>query len=411
LVSAPRAAAPDKLIVVLGTGIVVMLADTDAGSVITAAQSGAQWGYRLLLLQIILIPVLYLVQELTIRLGLVTGCGHGELILKRFGRGWAWLSVSTLVVACVGALVSELSGLAGVGLLFGVPAWMTMTGVVGGLIAIVWTASYRSVEVVALAFGAFELAFLWIAWRAYPDGGAIVAGLTHAPLGDPAYLYLATANIGAVIMPWMVFYQQSAVVEKRLDPRWLKTARWETACGAVLTQLVMIGVLIATAATIGRANPYAPLDTVQQISQTLTPFLGPQLGRAVFAMGMSGAALVATIVVSLTAAWGVGEVAGYRRSLADHPREAPWFYGLFSACLVLGGVLVASGTNLVALSIGIQVLNAALLPIVLGFLFALASRALPEPYRLKSGYAALVGGIMLLTAGFGVYAAVAGIFG
>ena len=405
------APARDKLMVVLGTGIVVMLADTDAGSVITAAQSGAQWGYRLLLLQIILIPVLYLVQELTVRLGVVTGCGHGELILKRFGRGWAWLSVGTLVLACLGALVTELSGLAGIGLLFGVPARMTMTAVVGGIVVIVWTASYRSVEAVALAFGAFELAFLWIAWRAHPDGGAIVVGLTHAPLADPAYLYLATANIGAVIMPWMVFYQQSAVVEKRLDPHWLKTARWETAAGAVLTQLVMIGVLIATAATIGLSNPHAPLDTVQQISETLTPFLGPQIGRAVFALGMSGAALVATIVVSLTAAWGVGEVAGYRRSLADHPREAPWFYGLFSACLALGGVLVASGTNLVALSVGIQVLNAALLPIVLGFLFALAVGALPEPYRLKGAYAGLVGGVMLLTAGFGLYAAVAGILG
>ena len=409
--TAPRAPAPGKLLVVLGTGIVVMLADTDAGSIITAAQSGAQWGYRLLLLQLLLIPVLYLVQELTLRLGLVTGCGHGELILKRFGRGWAWLSVSTLVVACIGALVSELSGLAGVGLLFGVPAWVTMMAVVGGLITIVWTASYRSVERTAIVFGAFELAFLWIAWRAGPDGREMLSGLVHAPLGDPAYLYLVTANIGAVIMPWMVFYQQSAVVEKRLDPGWLKVARWETAAGAALTQLVMIGVLVATAATIGRANPHAPLDTVQQISETLIPFLGPQLGRAVFALSLSGAALVATIVVSLTAAWGVGEVAGYRRSLADHPREAPWFYGLFTACLVFGGVLVASGANLVALSVGVQVLNAALLPIVLGFLFALAARALPEPYRLKGRRAVLVGVTMALTAGLGVYAAVAGIFG
>jgi Mn2+/Fe2+ NRAMP family transporter len=395
----------------LGTGIVVMLADTDAGSVITAAQSGAQWGYRLLLLQVVLIPVLFLVQELTVRLGLVTGCGHGELILQRFGRVWAWISVATLAVACVGALVTELSGLAGAGLLFGVPAWMTMVAVIGGLIVIVWTASYRSVERTAIAFGAFELVFLGIAWRAHPDGAALLQGMTNIPYSDSSYLYLVTANIGAVIMPWMVFYQQSAVVEKRLDPTWLRSVRWETAAGAVLTQLVMIGVLIATAATIGRVNPNAPLNTVQQISETLTPFLGPNLGRIVFALGMAGAALVATIVVSLTAAWGVGEVAGYRRSLADHPREAPWFYGLFTACLVLGGVLVASGTNLVALSVGVQVLNACLLPIVLGFLFALAWRALPDRYRLKGGYAVLVAAVMAVTAAFGLYAAYAGIFG
>lgn len=400
-----------RVLAILGTGIVVMLADTDAGSVITAAQSGAQWGYRLLLLQVILMPILYLVQELTVRLGLVTGCGHGELILRRFGRGWAWFSVATLAVACVGALVSELSGLAGVGLLFGIPRWVTMVAVIGGLVTIVWTASYRSVEWTAIAFGSFELAFVWIAWQAHPDGAALLHGLTQAPLGDPAYLYLVTANIGAVIMPWMVFYQQSAVVEKRLRPEHLTAARWEIAGGAVLTQIVMIGVLVATAATIGRTNPDTPLETVQQISDTLTPFLGQQLGRVVFACGMTGAALVATIVVSLTGAWGVGEVAGYRRSLADHPLEAPWFYGIFSACLIFAGVLVSSGANLVALSVGVQVLNALLLPIVLGFLFMLARSALPDPYRLGGAYAALVGGAIFATAAFGVYSAIAGIFG
>ena len=96
-----------RVLAVAGPGLVVMLADTDAGSVITAAQSGAQWGYKLLLLQVILIPILFIVQELTVRLGVVTGRGHGELIRERFGRGWAWLSVSTLALACLGALVTS----------------------------------------------------------------------------------------------------------------------------------------------------------------------------------------------------------------------------------------------------------------------------------------------------------------
>src|SRR5512136_2503756 len=115
-----------RFLAVTGPGLVVMLADTDAGSVITAAQSGAQWGYRLLLLQVVLIPILFVVQELTVRLGVVTGKGHGELIRDQYGRVWAWVSVGTLAFACIGALLSELSGLAGVGLLFGVPIWLTM---------------------------------------------------------------------------------------------------------------------------------------------------------------------------------------------------------------------------------------------------------------------------------------------
>ena len=398
------------ILMALGPGLIVMLADTEAGSIITAAQSGAQWGYKLLLLQFILIPILYIVQELTVRLGLVTGKGHGELILQHFGKGWAWLSVSTLAVACVGALVTELSGMAGVGAMFGIPAWQTILLTVSFITVIVWTGSYRSIEVVAMALGAFELVFIWIAFRAQPDAAQLADGITNIPMHDSSYLYLATANIGAVIMPWMVFYQQSAVVEKKLTCLNLKIARWETAIGAVITQIVMASVLIAVAATIGKANAHISLDTVQQISQSLTPFLGENWGRIAFALGMSGAALVATIVVALTAAWGVGEITGFRRSLADHPKEAPWFYGVFTACLVLSGALVVSGINLVKLSVAVEVLNALLLPIVLGFLFALALKTLPDEHRLKGVYAWIVGVTMLVTAGFGVYAGMSGIF-
>ncbi|HXP97989.1 MAG TPA: Nramp family divalent metal transporter [Telmatospirillum sp.] len=391
----------------VGPGIIVMLADTDAGSVITAAQSGAQWGYRLLLLQIVLVPVLYVVQELTVRLGLVTGRGHGELIRDTFGAKLAWLSCGSLLLACLGALVTEFSGMVGVGLLFGIPSWATMTVVVGGMLLMIWTGSYRSVERIAVLFGAFELFFLYVALRSHPDPVALVDGMTRIPLADHKYLYLVAANIGAVIMPWMVFFQQSAVVEKGLGPQHLRVARQETAIGAVVAQLVMAAVLVTAAATVGTSNPNAPLDTVQQISTTLEPFLGWSVGRAVFAAGMMGAAMVAAIVVSLTAAWGVGEVAGYRRSLADHPREAPWFYGILTVGLVLCGLLVASDSlNLVALSVGVEVINALLLPIVLGFLFALARKALPEPYRLKGAYAWVVAVIILGTAAFGVLSGV-----
>ncbi|HQU16768.1 MAG: NRAMP family divalent metal transporter [Gammaproteobacteria bacterium] len=398
-------------LLVAGPGLVVMLADTDAGSVITAAQSGARWGYRLLLLQVLLIPVLYVVQELTVRLGLVSGRGHGELIQERFGRGWAWLSVSTLVLACLGALISELSGMAGVGLLYGIPTWLTMLLTLALILTVVWTGSYHSVERIAILLGLFEFAFLWVAWRAHPEAARLVDGITHLPLGDPQYLYLAAANIGAVIMPWMVFYQQSAVVDKGLGPEQLRAARLDTAIGAVVTQVIMAAVLIAAAATIGRVRPDAALDTVQQIAAALTPYLGADAGRAVFAVGMSGAALVATLVVMLAAAWGLGEVTGYRRSLEHHPRDAPWFYGTFSAGLILGAIVVGSGINLVTLNVAVEVMNALLLPVVLGFLFLLAHKALPEPYRLRGAYAWIVGAVILVTAGFGVYAGLSGVFG
>ena len=400
-----------RFLAVLGPGLVVMLADTDAGSIITAAQSGAQWGYKLLVLQLILIPILFVIQELTVRLGLATQRGHGELIRETFGRGWAWLSVSTLAVACVGALLTQLSGIAGLAQLFGVPVIPAIGITIAGIIVMVSTGSYRSVERVAIAFGLFELAFIVVAWRAAPNGHEVAAQFLALPLADPRYLYLAAANIGAVIMPWMVFYQQSAVIDKGLDLTHLKVARVDTAIGAIVTQLIMAAVLIATGAVLSSGGTTTQLDNIPQIAEALTPALGFTVGRIVFAMGLAGAALVATVVVCLTAAWGIGEVAGYKRSLEHHPREAPWFYGVFSLVLIAGGVLVTSGADLVKLSVAVQVMNALLLPVVLGFLFLLARKALTGTHRLTGWYAWVAGALILTTSLFGVYAAVSGLVG
>ncbi|WP_287988586.1 NRAMP family divalent metal transporter [Acidiphilium sp.] len=393
---------------VLGPGIVVMLADTEVGSIITASQSGVAWGYRLLLLQFILIPILFVVQELTVRLGIFTGKGHGELIRDTFGKGWAWLSAGGLAVATVGALLSEFSGVAGVGELYGIPRAVTLTLAVVFLLVVAFTGSYRRVERVAIALGLFELVFFVIAFVSRPDVDQIAAQTFQPALGNPGYLYLVAANIGAVIMPWMIFYQQSAVADKRLTPADFKYARWDTAIGAIVTQLVMAAVLISTAATIGRHNPNASLDTVGDITAALTPYLGVAMGKLVFGAGVLGAGLVAAIVASLALAWGLGEVAGYRRSLEDHPLRARWFYGVYAACLILGAVLVGVVPNLVILNIAVEVMNALLLPLVLGFLVMLGLKALPPQVRLRGWYAGLAIAMSAVTAGLGVYGGLSG---
>jgi Mn2+/Fe2+ NRAMP family transporter len=395
---------------VAGPGLVVMLADTDAGSVITAAQSGAEWGYRLLLLQLVLAPILYIVQELTVRLGIVSGKGHAEMIRDHYGRGWAWLSVATLVLACIGALLSELSGLAGVGLLMGVPAPVTMVLVVAALIFMAYRGSYLAVERIAIVVGAFELVFLAVALEAEPSMTALVAGSIDIPWQEPKYLYLVAANIGAVIMPWMVFYQQSSVVEKKLTVEDLPAARLDTGIGAVLTQVIMAAVLIATAATLAGKTQTGSLDNVQQIAEAITPYLGETTGKLLFGLGLSGSAMVATIVVTLTAARTLSEVLGVKHSLEHEPAEAPWFYGIYTVTLIAGALLIVSGVNLVSLSVGVQVMNALLLPIVLGFLYLLARR-LPEPYRLQGVYAVIVALVIAGSVFFGLYSGVLGLWG
>ncbi len=393
----------------LGPGLVVMLADTDVGSIITAGQSGVQWGYSLLLLQVVLIPILYMVQELTVRLGIFTGRGHGELIKETFGPAWAWISVAGLAVATGGALLTELSGVAGVGELYGVPraASLAIAGV--ALLAMVITGSYRRVERAAICVGLFELAFFGVAWAAHPDLQALISQAADVHLTNKAFLYLIAANIGAVIMPWMIFYQQSAVADKKLLPEHFNAARWDTAVGAVLTQLVMAAVLIAAAATLSASGAKPALNSVGDLSKALTPFLGVGVGRLVFGLGILGAGMVAAIVASLALAWGLGEVTGYKHSLEHHPLEARWFYAVYALCVVLGCILVAVAPNLVSLNVGVQVMNALLLPIVLGFLVALAVRALPDHVRLKGWYLWVVIAVGGATCLLGVFGGLSGI--
>jgi Mn2+/Fe2+ NRAMP family transporter len=348
------------------------------------------------------------VQELTVRLGVFTGRGHGELIRETFGPFWGWVSAVGLGIATMGALLTEFSGVAGVGELYGLPRTATLPVAAIALLAVVITGSYRRVERVAIVVGLFELAFFFVAFAAHPVPGAMLAGAFDIPYANKDYLYLAAANIGAVVMPWMIFYQQSAIADKRLRGEHFTAARWDTAVGAVITQLVMAAVLIACAATIGRGDPNASLSSVGDMSQALTPFLGTTIGNLVFGVGVLGAGMVAAIVCSLAFAWGLGEVTGYRRSLEYHPLEARWFYGVYAICVVVGAGVVAVWPNLVALNVDVQVMNALMLPIVLGFLIALSVRALPRARRLSGVYLWVVVGVSVATCALGVFGGLSG---
>ena len=398
-----RAASFVRSIAIWGPGLLVMLADTDAGNVVTAAQAGAQWGYRLLPLVLVLIPMLYMVQELTVRLGLYTGRGHGELIRERFGAGWAYVSTLGLAAAVIGSLITEFTGVAGIGELFGLSRSLTLPLAAATLLIIVASGSYKRVERVALLIGLFELAFFVVAWRAHPGLAAFARDAIDLPFRNGDFQLLVAAIIGATFNPWMIFYQQSATVDKRLQPGDLVHARWDTGIGAVLTQCLTGAVLVAAAAAFATGSSTASVSSVGQISGALTPVLGESAGRAVFGAGVLGASLVAAIVSSLALAWGVGEAAGYRRSLEYRPFEARWFYGVYTAAVVGSAAVVWLASNLVWLNIAAQVLNAFLMPLVIGFLVALAVKALPEPYRLRGWYLGLIVGVSALVSAVGVF--------
>ena len=198
------------------------------------------------------------------------------------------------------------------------------------------------------------------------------------------------------------------MIEKGLTEADLPAARADTAIGSGVTQLIMAAVLVATAAALSH-EPAKSLDTVQQIADALTGTLGATAGRLCFGLGVAGAAIVAAIVVTLTAARTLGELLGYAHSLDKPLVEAPWFYAVYALTLVAGALVVLSGASLVQLSVYVQVMNAMLLPIVLGFLYLLARR-LPAPYRLEGTAAIVTAMLMVVTVVLGLYSGIAGLF-
>ena len=227
------------------------------------------------------------------RLGIFTRRGYSELVRHHYGSGWAWVLAAGLVVAVAGSMTTEFAAVAGIGELYGASRNLTLPMAAATLLIIVLSGSYRRVERTAILIGALELAFLMVAVMTHPDLGAIAHQVSELPLGNNGFWLLAAALIGAVFNPWMVFYQQSATAEKRLDHRHYGAARANTALGAVLTQVVSASVLFVAAATLGTGDAGASLASVGQNSEALIPHLGVALGRLVFSLGVLGASIVA----------------------------------------------------------------------------------------------------------------------
>jgi Mn2+/Fe2+ NRAMP family transporter len=357
---------------VLGPGLVVMFADTEAGSITTAATSGAQYGYKLILLQLLLIVPLFIVQEMTVRLGVVTGKGHARLIREHYGLGWAWVSLGTMLVTNIAALVTEFAGIAGAALIFGLNPVPLVIVAATVLIVVVFTARYTRAESFALALCVVELLFIPAAFAAHPQLHSVIAQgiFGKQPLHDYNYLLLIASNIGAVIMPWMIFYQQSATVDKGLKVPDLPYARLDTALGSVFTQIIMCAIVVTTAATL--FAHHIPVSDAAHAAISLEPLVGHFAGLA-FGVALIGASMLGAFVVSLATSWAFGEAFGWKCSLNDGSR-AKRFRGMYTACIVVAAAFVLiPNLPLVQLTVDVEAFNGFVLPIVLGFLLVLVN--------------------------------------
>ncbi len=363
-----------RYLAVAGPGLIVAFADTEAGSITTAATSGAQFGMKLVLLQLLLIVPLFVVQEMTVRLGTVTGKGHAQLIREHYGLGWTWVSLGTMLITNLAALVTEFIGIAGVALIFGIPAAPLVLVSATLLIGIALSGRYKRAEVVALMLCLLELLFIPAAFAGHPNPATFVReGLFGSqPLANRDYLLLVAGNIGAVIMPWMIFYQQSATVDKQLRAKDMGFARVDTAIGAIATQVIMVAVVVTCAATL--FVHHISVSDAAHAALALVPLTGSKWAGVAFGAGLLGASLLGALVVSLATAWAFGEAFAWRCSLNAGCFDAKRFYGMYTAMvLVAAGVVLIPHLPLIRITLWVEAFNAFVLPIVLGFLLVLSN--------------------------------------
>ncbi len=354
---------------IAGPGIVVMVADNDAGGITTYASTGAKYGYCLIWVIIILIPVCYYVQEMTVRLGAVTKRGHAEAIFAGFGPFWGWFSLLDLVVVNWLTMVTEFIGMTAALNIFGVPPYLTAIGVIILMGIMVLNGSYWTWEKIALLFCAVNLIYIPGAFMVNPSVSEIMHKgiLPNFPggLNNELFFYLM-ANVGTTIAPWMLFFQQSAVVDKGMKEKDIPWGKFDTFFGSLLTGIVAIFIIIVTGTVLNGVN----IDDAAQASIKLME-INKHTG-VFMAIGLFDAGLLGAVCISLASSWAFGEVFGWAHSLNLKVREAPWFYGnYFFSLITAGAVVLIPNAPLVMITLFVQVVAVTLLPAALVFLILL----------------------------------------
>jgi Mn2+/Fe2+ NRAMP family transporter len=356
-------------LVIAGPGIVVMVADNDAGGITTYAATGARYGYFLIWFLLLLIPVAYYVQEMTVRLGAVTKRGHAEAIFDGFGAFWGWFSLLDLLLVDWLTLVTEFVGMTAALRIFGVPPWLTVVSVIVLLTTIVLNGRYWTWEKIALAFCALNLIYIPAAFMVRPSVRQILAdGLVPNLAGgfNAQLFFFLMANIGTTIAPWMLFFQQSAVVDKGMLEKDIPWGRFDTLVGSILTVVVAIFIVVVTGTVLFGVD----IDSAAQASERL---MHPDRYVGTFmAIGLFDAGLLGAICISLASSWAFGEIFGWAHSLNVKIKQAPWFYASYLITLVTAGLVVLiPGAPLVVITLFVQVVAVTLLPAALVFLILL----------------------------------------
>jgi Mn2+/Fe2+ NRAMP family transporter len=386
------------LLAFVGPGIVAANAGNDAGGIATYASVGAKYGYDLLWMMVLITVSLVVVQEMAARMGAVTGKGLAELIREQYGPRWSLFSTLAVLVANLGICISEFVGIgAALGLAHVPPqASVPIAAVVVWLLVV--RGSYKLAERVFVAMTIPFFAYPVAAILAHPHWGSVGRAVVEPRIHITGpYMVLFIATVGTTITPFMQLYLQSAVVERGMGPEDIPAERAEVASSSLFANLVAGFIIIATGATLF-VHGHHTVSSAADAAKALEPFAG-RFAEALFAVGLLGASLLAAAILPVTAAYVIAETFGLEKGIARRPREAPVFVTTLTVLLLVGAaVAMVPGVPVIKLLVLVQVVNGALLPVTLFFVWRLArSEELMGEHRNGRGFDAVAGLTVLAT--------------
>ncbi len=395
-----------------GPGILVMLGENDGPSMVSYATTGATYGVGFFVPFIVLtFAMSFVVQEMTVRLGAATHRGHAELIFQRFGPFWGYFAMGDLVFGNVLTLVTEFIAIQAGGLYFGLPAWLSVALGCVAVFASFALRAYATWERVLMGLAAFNLLFIPAALFAHPDGAALAHALVQwGPLPGgmgTGFITLVLANIGATVTPWMIFFQQSAVVDKGLTRRDLPQGRIDTAIGAGLAAIAAVATVVAAAPLFAAHVDVSQFASGADFATALRPMLGTT-GATLFALGIVEAGLVAAMTISTSSSYALAETLSGRHSLNVGFSQGRLFYGAaIGSTLVAASVVLIPGAPLLAMTLTVNVIATLLMaPALLLLLLLVNDREimgdLANRWRANLAGGVIVVGISLVGALYGV---------
>ncbi len=362
-------------IAILGPGIIAANAGNDASGIATYSSIGATYGYTLLWSFIPMTLSLIVVQEMCVRMGVVTGKGLADLIREQFGVRWTALVMFALLIANTGVIISEFVGIAQASELFGIPRFVTIPATAIGVWWLVVKGTQKRVERVFLTMSLVFFAYIFSAFLAKPDWSRVAVETVKPSFSlDSGYLFMVVALIGTTITPFMQIYVQSAVVEKGMDKEDYSIARADAVVGTVFACLISAFIVICTAATLN-IQGVTNIDSAATAAEALAPIAGVY-AKYLFAVGLFGAAMLAMGVLPLATAYSLSEALGFEKGLSHSFREAPIFLGIFTSLIVVGAlVALLPGIPQIKLLLFTQCINGLLLPVILIAVVSLASNS------------------------------------